>query len=212
MNEILKQFFDFSLIMGKARELERFKGQFFWEDYPDVKRYESITDHSWRVAMLVLLFENKLSQKIDTVKALKMALIHDLPEVFCGDESPLGKDGTGKNTHAFNDEKAQQRYQEEKMSAEKLFKMLPDQIGNELLDLWLEYEKQENFESKVVKSLDKLEATISVLEYREGNMFPEHLEFTASYGTKGSEVDPAIAEFGKIIIEEMKSKYKEFKK
>lgn len=212
MDKILKQLSDFSFVLGEAKRLERFKGQFFWKDYPGIERFDSVADHSWRLAMLVLLLENSLAQKMDVAKALKMALVHDLPEILSGDDSPVGTDGTGNDSYAFNKEKEEEKYQREKASAEKIFKNLPKKLSKELYNLWMEYEKQESFESKIVKSLDKIEATIQVLEYRNGHMFPEHWEFTRKYGRKGSEIDPAIQEFGNLIVKEMGVKYKEFKK
>ena len=36
-------------------------------------------------------------------KALKMALVHDIPEIIAGDASPLGESGTGEDSHSFNE-------------------------------------------------------------------------------------------------------------
>ncbi len=206
----LKKFFKFSTELEKLKKIERFKGQHFWKDYPELGRYESVADHTWRLAMLVMIFADQLSQKIDLEKALRMVLIHDLPEIIAGDGSPLGDDGTGQNSYAFNEKIAQERHDEEKEAAISLFNLLPAGEAKPLLDLWLEYEMQESFESKVVKSLDKLEALMQVLEYRKGHLFKDHLEFNKKYALKGSEIDPAIAEFGNFIAGEMENEYQEF--
>lgn len=211
MKDVLK-IFEFTNVISKLKKIERFKGQFFWRDYPELKRYESAADHTWRLGILVILFADQLSQKINLEKALKMVLIHDLPEVLSGDESPVGEDGNGNNTYAFNSEKAEEKHIKEKEGAVALFKKLPPKLAKEFFNLWIEYEKQESFEARVIKSLDKIEATVQVLEYRQGHMFEEHLEFTRQYGLKGSEVDPAISNFGKFVIEELSRKYKKFKK
>ncbi|MCL5411646.1 MAG: HD domain-containing protein [Patescibacteria group bacterium] len=211
MNETLVKFFAFTNLVGKLKKIERFKDQYYWRDYPFVDRYESVADHCWRLALLVVLFSQKLSQKFDSEKALMMALIHDLPEIIAGDESPLGKDGTGQKSHAFNEEVQKSRHLSEKQAAKKVFGHLPAEKGDELLGLWLEFEEQISFESKVVKALDRLEAGIQVLEYTDGELFPKHLEFALSYNVKGSEVDPAIAEFAKLIESEFRKKYKEFR-
>ncbi len=208
----IQSIFTFASLIEKMKKMERYKGQFYWKDYPQLQRYESVADHTWRLSILVLLFEKELSQKINIEKALKMALVHDLPEIEAGDESPLGSDGTGKSSHAFNDSVATQRHEKEKNAARKLFGTLPEKQAEELFGLWLEFEKQESFESRVIKSLDKIEACLQVLEYRQGHMFPKHLEFTTTYGVKGSDVDPAIDKFAKLVIGEIKNRFKPFEK
>lgn len=212
MNGFYKEIFEFTNLAGKLKEIERFKGQFYWRDYPKPTRYESPADHSWRLALLVILFADQLSQKLDLEKALKMAVVHDLHEVVCGDASPVGEDGDGNKTYAFNKKIAKQKSAREIKGAKKIFAKLPRKQAADLYKIWLEYEQAKSFEAKVVKSLDKIEASIQVLQYRQGHMFPEHLEFTAKYGTKGSEVDPAIHEFGQFIVQELRKKYREFKK
>ncbi len=48
-----------------------------------VKKPESVADHSFGVALLVMLLGK--NKNIDLEKALKMALIHDLGEAITGD-------------------------------------------------------------------------------------------------------------------------------
>jgi len=212
MKTEIESFLEFAKHIEKLKNIERFKGHFYWKDYPQLERYESVADHSWRVAMLVLLFQDKLSQKIDITKAIKMALLHDLAEIIAGDASPLGEDGTGKNSHAFNSQKAAERHEEELNAAQKLFSLLPAKISKDLFDTWMEFEQQEKFEARFVKSLDRMEAMLQVLSYRQGHVFPEHLDFNIKYGLKGADVDPALTAFGQIIAQEMKTKFRPFGK
>lgn len=57
-------------------------------------------------------------------------------------------------------------------------------MARDFYDLWLEYDLQSSYEAKVVKSLDKLEALLQVIQYRDGQYFEKHLEFNASYAMK----------------------------
>lgn len=211
-NATLKKFFDFTTSMEELKKIERYKGQFFWRDYPGPAQFESVADHTWRLAILVLLFSDQLSQKFDLEKTLKMVLVHDVPEIIAGDASPLGEDGTGKNVYAFDAEKAKARHEQEKSAAVKLFSSLPIDLSTNLFNLWLEYDQQTSFEAKVVKTLDKIEALIQVLEYTKGNLFAEHLEFASHYSLKGSDIDPAIEQFGQYVFAEVRKNYKKFTK
>jgi len=56
----LKKFFDFATELEALKKLERFKGQPYWRDYPEIPRYESVADHTWRLGMLVLMFSGQL--------------------------------------------------------------------------------------------------------------------------------------------------------
>ena len=212
MKTIFNSFFEFSTLISELKKLERFKGTFFWKDYPQLSRYESVADHTWRLGVLLLLFENRLSKKIDLSKALKMVLIHDIPEVVAGDKSALGSDGTGNKSHAFNSLIAKQRHKSEKKAAKLIFGKLPSKQAKELYELWLDFDQKNSFEAKVVKSLDRIECMLQVFEYRDGHMYKKHLDFTIKHGLVGSKVDPSIHQFGQLIADKLKKKYKKFSK
>lgn len=209
MDDYLRRFFNFSTFIETLKKMERYRGQYYWRDYETLPRYDSVAEHTWRVAMLVLIFADKLSQKLDLEKAIKMALIHDLPEIIHGDDHPMGEDGTGKATYAYQTDLKQQRFLSEQKAAKKLFGKLPKDQADELFNLWLEYETRESFEAKVVKAFDRLEAMLQVLEYRKGKeMAPGHLKFTIEYPGKVADVDPVINKFWKLLSRELKKNYR----
>jgi len=212
MESTLEQFFSFTTLIEKLKKIERFKNQYYWRDYHKPERYESVADHTWRVSILVLLFGDKLLKSFDTEKALKMALVHDLPEIIIGDKSPMGEDGTGRNTFAFDKQEAEIKRRQEKQSAKFLFDNLPEPTANELFATWLEFNEQKSFEACVVKALDRIEAMIQILEYSRGYLFENHLEFTIKYGLEVSDIDPVIVEFGELIADKLRRHFKELKK
>lgn len=205
------QLFSFTTFVQALKEMERFKGQYYWKDYPTLNRYESVADHTWRLVLLIILFEKKLSQSINLEKALKMAIIHDIPEIVAGDESPMGLDGTGKDTHAYNAKKQEIRHENETSAAKYIFDKLPTELSVEFYNLWLEYESLGSFEARIVKALDKIECMLQVLEYRKGELFKEHLEFTISYAIKNANIDPAINKFGEFIAGKLRESFVEYK-
>jgi putative hydrolases of HD superfamily len=211
MTSSSQQIRTFSHLASQLKLIERFKGQKFWRDYPAQDRWESVADHSWRLSLLVVLFAGKLAQPFDLTWALKMALIHDLPEIIAGDASPLGESGTGTDSHAYNSTIWNTRHKDEKAAAKAIFSKLGPAEAQGLCELWLEIETTSSFEAKVVKALDKIDAMTQVLEMQQGHMFPEHLEFTIKYGSKGSDIDPAISEYASHIAKELRTQYHEFK-
>lgn len=111
----------------------------------DLERKESDAEHSWHVAMFLILFEKELPNDLDSKKMLKLALMHDLVEIYAGD------------TFAFDKEKQATKKEREFTAAKKLFAQLPDDLNKHFAELFEEYEKAESPEAKIVKSFDKIQ-------------------------------------------------------
>lgn len=203
--------FSFIKMMQGVKEVERFTGQFFWKEYPRKKEYESVADHTWRMAMILVIIEPYLSKPIDFARTMKMALIHDIPEIIAGDASPLGSDGTGNDSHLYNEKAAEEKYKKEDAAAKEIFSKLSKDQGQELYDLWLEHEKQETFEAKIVKALDKLEGKLQAAEYTKDGIFEKHLEFSLKYGEGFFDIDPVFKKLNAMVRDEFTKDYKEFK-
>lgn len=209
MNDIQK-IFAFTTYIGQFKKMERFVGQFFWRDYPQEKRYDSNADHTWRMAMILTVIEPHLSKPINFKKAMTMLLIHDIPEIIAGDASPLGSDGTGNDSHAYNEEASNKKHTVEKEAALEIFGKLPKAQAEELNELWLAFENQDTFEAKVVKAIDKFEGKLQASEYRQGSWFKEHFAWSLAYGKDAFEADPALQELMEVLSADMEHNFKEY--
>ncbi|MEL6460005.1 MAG: HD domain-containing protein [Cyanobacteria bacterium J06621_15] len=112
---------------------------------------ESVAEHSFCVALLALVLADEYSVELDTAKVIRMALIHDLGEIYAGDLTPA--DNISK----------EDKYNLEKHSVAKVLEKLPH--GFKWIELWEEYEKGESTESQFVKQLDKLEMALQASVY-----------------------------------------------
>lgn len=110
-------------------------------------RQESVADHSWRLAVMLVICAPHLGHQFNLLKALKIALFHDLGEAKIGDKHYL--DITDQET----------RVSAETNAVRDLTAILPLN-GASLFALWKEFADQESPEAKVVYFLDKLEACI----------------------------------------------------
>jgi putative hydrolases of HD superfamily len=109
-------------------------------------RQEDDADHSWRVAVMALVL---CPSGLDKDKCVKMALIHDLSEAFCGDFDRFDKGARGS------------KKQMEAASMRKLLSLVPDRkVSKELGLLWKEADEKRTPEARFVKTLDKLEVLI----------------------------------------------------
>ncbi len=107
-------------------------------------RRESTAEHSWSISMIVMILMDELKKEfgdIDELKVIKLALIHDTVEIYAGD------------VIAFDSEA---RKNKEKIEAEALKKLMAvyPAFGQQLHDLWYEFERKEGIEAKIAKAAD----------------------------------------------------------
>jgi len=123
------------------------------------ERCESVAEHSFGVATLVLFLSGKILDGIDPHKLLKMALVHDLGEARAGDITP--HDGVS----------ADDKHAQEREGVALIASKLPH--GGDLLSLWEEYEAGVSPEARLVRQLDRLEMALQACAYEldgEGSM------------------------------------------
>ncbi len=124
-------------------ELDKLKVIYRRSYLSDESRNENSAEHSWHLAMSILLFQDEMKEEIDLLKTLKMALVHDVCEIGAGDISIFDKDRDKKTV-------------DEREYITSLDKKYSLKFTNEIVDLWEEYEKQESSESKWVRVFDRL--------------------------------------------------------
>ena len=125
--------------LNKFKQIERFsiikkKG-----------RRESDAEHSWHLVLTLWLLSEYYEKKIDLDKAIKIALVHDLPEIIAGDVY----------AHSTEVTKEQKKENEEK-AMDEICNKIPKKIAKEIKELWEEYEDRETEEAKFVWLTDKL--------------------------------------------------------
>lgn len=166
--ERLKQYIDFIQEVEKLKSVLR-------TAWTSSGRQESTAEHSWRLALLAVLFISDFSE-LDGLKILKMCLVHDLGELYDGDISAL----------LLPDE--QEKHMKEKMAMERMLSLLPQEVGSDLLAIWNEYNENQTEEAHWVKALDKAE---TILQHNQGNNPPDfdykfNLEYGKSYFSANS--------------------------
>ena len=112
----------------------------------DVSRQENSAEHSWHIALLVLILsEYADDDNLDTLRVIKLLLAHDLVEIdaddtYCYDE-------IGGRTQKFRETKA----------ADRIFNILPPDQADAFRALWDEYEAKDTPESRFANALDRLQ-------------------------------------------------------
>lgn len=129
--------------------------------------HENVADHSFFVAYTVsilCLVLDKNNIKVNRERAVTMALVHDMEEIFSGDILSRFKHHSKEVSSAIS--------KVNKALIGKIFEDLPDDIANHYSDLWKEEGAQESIEAQVVKVSDKISLlTKCKEEMKAGNEF-----------------------------------------
>ena len=109
----------------------------------DQSRRENSAEHSWHLALGVLLLR-EYGGDVDVFRALQMAILHDLVEIDAGD------------TFVYDDANMELKAEREKAAAERIFGLLPEDQNAEFRAVWEEFERGESAEAKFALAIDRL--------------------------------------------------------
>lgn len=165
------------------REAERLKNV-LRSAYTSEGRRESTAEHTWRLCLTAMVFEDKL-RTLDFAKVLKICVLHDLGEAISGDIPAVEQ-------HVVPD-----KSEKERKDLLQLMQPLEPQLRSDFLALWEEYENASSPEALVVKALDKIE---TLIQHNQGANPPNFdYEFNLSYGRKYTSTDPLFSEIRELI-------------
>lgn len=175
LNYKMKDFVDFFNEIGKLKGMPR-RG---WV-IRDIKNPESIAEHTFRVAIMGWLLGKTKKHSFNIEKIIKMALIHDLCEIYAGDTTPYdsilpkNKKEWKKAVDTwprFSKEKREklikEKFDKEKKALSKIVAKLPSNLKKEIENLWLDYEKGLSPEGRFFRQTDRVESLFQAAEYWE---------------------------------------------
>ncbi|MBD5522816.1 MAG: HD domain-containing protein [Lachnospiraceae bacterium] len=124
-------------------------------------RRENDAEHAWHMAIMVYLLKEYANEEIDVAKAMLMALIHDIVEIDAGD------------TYAYDLKGRETKKMREEQAAERIFSLLPEDQGEELKNLFQEYEASETSEARFVRAIDNFQPLL-LNNSNDGRDWREH--------------------------------------
>lgn len=111
----------------------------------DKTRRESDAEHSWHFALMAMLLLEYAPETVSCEHVMRMALVHDLVEVYAGD------------TFAYDEQGYLDKEQREREAADRLFAMLPGDQAAELRTLWEEFDRAETPDAQFAAAIDRLQ-------------------------------------------------------
>ena len=136
-------------------EADRLKSVLRATTLVDGSRPENSGEHSWHLALYALVLADQAAPGVSIDRVIRMLLIHDLVEIDVGDVPIHSANG---QAHGSADTMAA-----EAKAADRIFGLLPKDLGAELRALWEEFEAAETPDAVFAKSLDRVQPVMANL-------------------------------------------------
>ena len=138
--------------LGFLLEAEKLKSVYRATPLVDHTRAENSAEHSWTLALYALVLADQAQPGVDVGRAIRMLLLHDLVEIDVGDVPIHSQGGTAHSSAAIQAAEA--------AAAERLFGLLPNDLGDDLKAIWEEFEANETPTARYAKSLDRVQPVL----------------------------------------------------
>jgi putative hydrolase of HD superfamily len=107
------------------------------------ERNENSAEHSWHLALMALVLAPYADETVDVTRVVMMVILHDLVEIDAGD------------VFIYDDAAHAEKERAELAAATRLFGLYPR--GDELRELWEEFEANTTPEARFARALDRLQ-------------------------------------------------------
>jgi putative hydrolase of HD superfamily len=131
------------------------------------ERRENTAEHSWHITVAAMLLAEYSNAPIDLLHVLKMLLVHDIVEIDAGD------------TFAFDAVGMEDKEAREKLAADRIFGLLPDDQCHALRSLWEEFDARTTPEAKFANLADRLLPVLQNVRNNGGTWAQAKLDRTA---------------------------------
>lgn len=111
----------------------------------DASRYENSAEHSWHLTLYALVLSDQAGPGVDIDRVIRMLILHDLVEIDAGDNPIFGDLDHAAIAAAEQD------------AADRIFGLLPDDLGTDLRAVWEEFEAAATPSAQFAKSLDRFQ-------------------------------------------------------
>ncbi|HOX40589.1 MAG TPA: HD domain-containing protein [bacterium] len=130
-------------IAEKVKETKRYKSS------PKIAVKESVSDHSWKTALMIWSLTSEFNTGIDSGKSIKMAIIHDMVEAVTDD--------IDHHEVAAGNISIEKKRSDENKAMNSIMKLVPVAFGQEIETLWREFEEKKTKEARLVRAIEHIE-------------------------------------------------------
>lgn len=182
---------DILKFMGEALRLKR-TPRSGWAYY-GIEEPESVAAHNFSVALLALILAEALRREgvpVDSGKAVKIALLHELGEILLGDlhlkaRTLLGEEAVSRA---------------EAQAVREVLAPLGE-LGESFYRLWEEFEGRKSLEGRIVRAADKLELLIQARDYERRGIRNLEAILEAGENRRDFDLHPLIEAIARALTE-----------
>ena len=128
----------------------------------DRSRLENSAEHSWHLSLMAVVLAEHAPPDTNLGHVVRMLLVHDLVEIDAGD------------TFAYDTGAQADKAERERAAADRLFALLPTDLGTELRALWEEFEAGETREARFAVALDRFAGLLQNWAGGDGGTWRAH--------------------------------------
>lgn len=110
----------------------------------DGSRRENSAEHSWHLALEAMVLVEYSPVPVDLPRVLRMLIVHDIVEIDAGD------------TFAYDTAGNATKKDREQRGADRIFGLLPSEMGKDLRGLWEEFEAQVTPDACFANAVDRV--------------------------------------------------------
>lgn len=136
-------------------EADRLKQVLRASPLADGSRRENSGEHSWHLALYALTLADQAGPGVSIDRVIRMLILHDLVEIDVGDVPIHLAGGTAHGSASVAAAEAR--------AADRIFGLLPPDIGQPLRALWQEFEAAETPDARFAKALDRVQPVMQNL-------------------------------------------------
>ncbi len=168
-------------------EADRLKSVMRATTLVDGSRPENSGEHSWHLALYALVLADQAAPGVDINRVIRMLLIHDLVEIDVGDVPIHSQNGQAHASEATMAAEAR--------AADRIFGLLPPDLGRDLRALWEEFEAATTPDALFAKSLDRVQPVMANLQSGGGTWITYNVtldQLDTRVGSKVAKGAPAL--------------------
>ncbi len=144
------------------REIDRLKSVLRRTALVDRSRLENSAEHSWHLAVMAMTLGEYAPPGTDIGRVVRMLLVHDIVEVDAGD------------TFAYDRAAHADKEARERVAADRIFGLLPDDLAVDLRALWDEFEEGVTGEARFANALDRFQGLFQNAAADDGGTWRQH--------------------------------------
>jgi putative hydrolase of HD superfamily len=154
----------------------------------DGSRLENSAEHSWHLMLAAVALAEYAPRGVDLLRVLELIAVHDLVEIDAGD------------TFAYDPSAHGSKAERERLAAERVFGMLPDDQARGFRARWDEFEANGTPEAQYANALDRLQPLLQNMQ-ADGGSWRAHCVTRSAVLRRMAPIEAALPDVWSFVLD-----------